>query len=39
LEESEVPEKIRNRSLVITGDADKIINKIYSLIKDYKSDL
>ena len=39
LEESEVPEKIRNRSLVIAGDADKIINKIYELIKDYKSDL
>jgi hypothetical protein len=39
LEESEVPEKIRNRSMVINGDADKIINKIYELIKDYKSDL
>ena len=39
LEESEVPEKIRNRSLVIAGDADEIINKIYELIKDYKSDL
>jgi NAD-dependent SIR2 family protein deacetylase len=39
LEESEVPEKIRNRSLVITGDADKIINKIYELIQEYKSDL
>ena len=39
LEEIEVPEKIKNRSLVITGDADNILNKIYALIKEYKSDL
>ena len=39
LEESRVPEKIKNRSLVITGDADKILNKIYALIKENKSDL
>ena len=39
LEEIEVPEKINNRSLVITGDADNIFNKIYELIKEYKSDL
>ena len=39
LEEIEVPEKIKNRSLVFTGDADNILNKIYALIKEYKSDL
>ena len=39
LEESKVPEKIKNRSFVINGDADKILNKIYALIKVYKSDL
>ena len=39
LEEIEVPEKIKNRSIVITADADNILNKIYTLIKEHKSDL
>jgi NAD-dependent SIR2 family protein deacetylase len=39
LEESDVPNEIKDRSLVISGDADKIINEIYALIKENKSDL
>ena len=39
LEENEVPEKIKNRSLILKGDADEIINKIYELIQENKSDL
>ena len=39
LEESEIPEKIKNRSLILTGEADEILNKIYILIKENKSDL
>ena len=33
LEEYEVPEKIKDRTIILLGDADEIINKIYSLIK------
>ena len=39
LEEGEIPNEIKDRSLSISGDADEIINKIYELIKDDKSDL
>ena len=39
LEESEVPKEIQSRSLVLSGDASLIINKIYVLIKESKSDL
>ena len=39
LEESEVPNEIKDRSLSLTGDADEIINKIYKLINNDESDL
>ena len=39
LEESEIPENIKNRSLVLTGDADKILNEIYNKINENKNDL
>ena len=39
LEEGEIPNEIKDRSLSLSGDADEIINKIYELIKDDKSDL
>ena len=39
LEEIELPENIRNQSLVLVEDADIIINKVYELIKGNKSDL
>ena len=39
LGESDVPNEIKDRSLVISGDADKIINEIYALINENKSDL
>ena len=39
LEEYEVPEKIKNRSLILIGDADEIITNIYSLINENKNDL
>ena len=39
LEKDEIPEEIKNRSLLLIGDADEIINKIYELIKENKSDL
>lgn len=39
LEETEIPENIKNRSLVLTGDADKILNEIYNKINENKNDL
>ena len=36
LEKGDIPEKIKNRSLIITGDANEILNKIYSLINENK---
>ena len=37
LEDKGIPERIKERSLIITGDAHEILNKIYSLIKENKS--
>ena len=39
LEENEILNEIKERSLSLTGDADEIINRIYELINDDKSDL
>ena len=39
LEKSDVPEKIKNRSLIITGDANEILNNIFKLINENKNDL
>ena len=37
LEKNDVPEKIKNRSLIITGDANEILNKIFTLINENKN--
>ena len=37
LEKSDIPEKIKNQSLIITGDANEILNKIYALINQNKN--
>ena len=39
LEESDIPQNIKNRSLILTGDADEILRKIYKLLNQNKSDL
>ena len=39
LEKDEIPEEIKNRSLLLIGDADEIINKIYGLINENTNDL
>ena len=37
LEKNEVPKKIKDRSLIIMGDANEIINKIYEVINENKN--
>ena len=39
LEKDDIPEEIKNRSLLLIGDADEIINKIYGLINENTNDL
>ena len=39
LEENKIPKEIINRSLILTGDVDDILNEIYKLMQEYNSEL
>ena len=39
LEENNIPKEIEDRSLILTGDVDEILNEIYKLMQKYNSEL